>query len=118
MHKDLICPNCSISFEIDSNEVVVGPTGLCVTCPVCGYLGTVGIFSGEAALAENITNPHGLAVLKIGDVVQVTNSEHIWYNEFALICDVKPLFYRIEVMGRKIWVPQHWVKINEPNDIN
>lgn len=118
MLSDFICPNCSISFTINLNELTVGTGGICAICPVCGYSAQIRTFSGEASLAENITNPHGLEVLKIGDVVQVTNSEHVWYNEFAVICDVKPLFYRIEVMGRKMWVPQHWVKINELNDIN
>lgn len=113
MPNDITCPNCQISFTTDFNDLqVINSAGIGATCPVCGYNVLV------ASLTENIVNQHVSEVLKIGDVVQITNTEHVWCNEFAVICDVKPLFYRIEVMGRKMWVPQHWVKINEPNDTN
>lgn len=69
-------------------------------------------------MAEDITNPHSFEVLKKGDTVRIINTEHVWYDQIGLICDVKNLFYRIEIFGNKTWIPQHWVKIDEPDDAN
>lgn len=102
--KTVYCKKCGHIFVIEVSTVV---------CKFCGYQFKAGF------LAEDITNPQSFAVLKIGDIVKIVNSEHVWYNQIALICDVKPLFYRIEIFGQKVWMPQHWVgKIDESNNID
>lgn len=105
MNNDVvICPYCNIQLKRD--DIVS------IFCPECYNI------IANVILAENNVENKFLEVLKIGDVVQVTNEDHVWYNEFAIIRGIKPHFYRIEIRGKKTWVPQDWVKINEPDDTN
>jgi len=53
-------------------------------------------------------------VLEKGTVVRLINKQHVWYNEIGVIRLVKPNFYRLELHGKLIWVPQDWVIEDEP----
>jgi hypothetical protein len=103
MLNDIVCENCQLTiFEYSTNLV---------TCPICGHINKP---NNENVIYYNISSK----VFKIGDVVQVVNSDHVWHNEFAVVCGVKPLFSRCEIRGNKIWLPNHWINLNEPREIN
>lgn len=95
------CPLCGVlgEFDIDSN--------------VCYYCGNNIQITIEESIIENKPNlclTESLPVLENGTSVEVTNEEHPWFGEIGLICDKKPKFYRIEIMGSKVWFPVDWVK--------
>ena len=99
MPNDIICENCQLTiFDCDSSLV---------SCPICKHINNI---ISDNTIYNNINSK----VFKIGDIVQVVNDDHVWYNDFAVVCDVKPLFSRCEIRGNRIWLPNHWIKINEP----
>jgi hypothetical protein len=51
-----------------------------------------------------------LPVLEEGESVIIANEEHPWSGQIALICGLKHKFVRVELLGKKIWVPSEWVK--------
>jgi hypothetical protein len=51
-----------------------------------------------------------------GTIVIITNKEHPWYDDLAIIRGRKHKHHRIELHGIMIWVPNHWIKLNEPID--
>ncbi len=94
---DIACPKCQSIYKTQHLPLI---------CQICGYI----------ISSKDVVEPRSLEVLKIGDVVQITNAEHVWYGEFAVIRDIKPQFCKIEIFGKKTWIPQHWVQINEPDN--
>jgi len=113
MQNKTICQNCHYSFSFESIELNVNVelNQFYVTCPICNY--NINIIPPiENIIKEELQN------INIGDVVQIINAEHVWHKEFAIVCDKKPNYCRIEIYNKKIWVPKHWVKTNEPNNIN
>ncbi len=54
-----------------------------------------------------------IPLLEIGDIARIINKQHAWYNDIVIIRDKKHKQYRIEVHGRNIWVPEHWVGIDD-----
>jgi hypothetical protein len=100
MPNDIICENCRLTIIFDCDSDLV-------SCPICKHINKI--------INDNtIYNSINSKVFKIGDIVQVTNDDHVWHNEFAVVCDVKPLFSRCEIRGNRIWLPNHWIKLNEP----
>jgi len=55
---------------------------------------------------------------KGGETVVIINNEHVWAGEFALICDTKHKFVRLELLGTKIWMPTEWVEHHDSNQLN
>ena len=51
-----------------------------------------------------------------GTIVTIINEEHPWNNDLAIIRGRKHKHHRVELHGVKIWVPNHWIKLNEPVD--
>jgi hypothetical protein len=50
--------------------------------------------------------------IRIGALVRIYNHEHIWHGEIGIIRDIKNIgFCRVEMLGKLIWVPQHWLVI-------
>jgi len=47
---------------------------------------------------------------ELGDSVIIINSEHPWFNDIALVADLKHKFVRIEIHGKKVWLSEEWVK--------
>jgi hypothetical protein len=52
--------------------------------------------------------------IKIGLLVRIYNQEHIWHNEIGIVREVGLIFSRIELLGKLIWMPNHWlVEVDE-----
>jgi hypothetical protein len=51
-----------------------------------------------------------LPVLENGEIVQLINDEHPWNNEIGLICGKKHKHYQLEIRGKRLWVPEGWVR--------
>lgn len=52
--------------------------------------------------------------LQIGDVVKIVNEEHVWSGEYAIIREIKPGSCRVELHGRLVWLPNNWIRNDEP----
>ena len=52
--------------------------------------------------------------LEIGDIVKIVNEEHIWSGEYAIIRETKQDSCRVELHGRLVWLPNNWIKNDEP----
>ena len=48
-------------------------------------------------------------VLEIGMIALFKNEQHVFNNEICLIVDTKHKHYRVELNGKKIWIPEHWI---------
>lgn len=94
---EMPCPNCGHAVTI--NDYV---------CPSCSSKIIVCIEN------QSINNPVkqelDISDLRIGESVMITNQEHPYFEDIALICDKKHLFVRLELHGYKIWMPNDWVK--------
>ena len=99
------CNCCGENFTIRDNLVIDVNH---IICPICG--GVSQIATETLTIGQSNTLPIELPVLEEGRLVLITNKEHPWYNEIALICDRGHKSYRIEVNGSKLWVPPHWVE--------
>lgn len=84
-----------------------------VNCPICGYFIYFESVGGHKS--RSVPAPPPAEVLKVGDVVKIDNLSHPWHEEIALICAMKDKFYRLELNGKKLWVPFSWVKKHEPS---
>lgn len=67
----------------------------------------------NAVINANKNLPTVLPVLENGELVRLINEEHPWNNEIGLICDKKHKFYRLEIRGERLWVPEDWVRKND-----
>ena len=81
-------------------------------CPLCGR--AVPFAEETHYIGEKLKQEAPVEVLEEGTVVKVDNADHVWHGEIALICGIKHKFYRLDLLGRKTWVPQSWVKQYEP----
>jgi hypothetical protein len=110
MQATLKCPHCG---HIDTyNPVDVYLNGAFVLC--CECFGDINI-STEWVQIENNKNisqafDEVSPVLEKGESVVIVNEEHPWKDQIALVCDIKHKFVRIELLGKKLWVPNEWVK--------
>ena len=50
-----------------------------------------------------------------GTVVKICNHGHVWHGEIAIVRDIKIGFYRVELLGRLVWIPTHWAVKHEPD---
>lgn len=115
MMFEVYCVYCGTNNYFDP-QTIINKQHIRVICSLCGNPIHVSATSVTEYNAEINTKPI-LPVLEEGTIVEITNREHVWYGEIGLICDRKHKHYRIEVFGRKVWMPEHWVKsIDERND--
>jgi hypothetical protein len=109
---NVICPHCgnSVGWEFVDLDMKLGP----INCHHCNKAFTLvpdGTITVEDTGRVNLEGT--LPVLEKGETVLLNNEEHPWHNEIALICDKKHKHYRLEIRGKRLWVPENWVKINE-----
>lgn len=52
---------------------------------------------------------------KIGDIVSLVIVEHPWYKKVATVCEIDYNKARIDISGKKLWVPNDWIA---PHDFN
>jgi hypothetical protein len=56
--------------------------------------------------------------VKVGMLVRVYNQEHIWHNETGAVREVGPVFSRVELLGKLVRLPNHWlieIENDQPN---
>lgn len=114
MVVEITCPHCNITGNYDVSEISL--SNAILLCYKC--FGSITI-SAEQAQIENTykRDTEFLQALKKGDSVVIVNEEHPWKNQIALICDTKHKFTRIELLNKKIWVPNEWIKHYESNEL-
>lgn len=81
-------------------------------CSLCGRL--VPFVEETHYIGEKLQQVAPVEVFEEGTVVKIDHAGHVWHDEIGLICGVKHKFYRLELLGRRTWVPQTWVKKYEP----
>lgn len=109
--QTLKCPHCGFVGNYDISEVITDLAESYINCYNC--IETITLIT-EGVVIEN-TNERTcsetiLPVLEEGDTVVIINEEHPWNGEIALICGTKHRHYRIELHGKKVWVPFEWVE--------
>lgn len=101
----------------DISEVYLDD-GAFVLC--CKCFGTITIPTEWVQIEDNddkeLNSEEVFPVLEEGESVIIVNEEHPWNGEIALICGTKHKFVRIELLGKKLWVPNEWVKRHEFNE--
>lgn len=109
MILNLQCDACgeSADYTIDDSAEDIPLAMPCEHCASIIYIHQESFIIQKLKHTENASQ-----VLKNGTIVIIDNSDHVWHNEIGLVCDHKPKFYRLEVLGKKIWVPEEWVKEN------
>jgi hypothetical protein len=117
MKLPLTCEVCGLQNDYHHDDVVMGDPSfvICHGCSAYINLPTETIFLGEKLEQQNVLP---VVVLEKGDLVRLNNPDHVWYNQIALICGIKLKFYRLEINGKKIWVPQEWVIKDESFDFD
>lgn len=105
MKVRLQCEICGTVSRYDLTEFFVESYEASVKCHGCSS--PINIQTETITLEEKLKEQ--LPVLEEGETVRLDNREHVWHNEIALICERKHKFYRIELHGKKIWVPEDWV---------
>jgi hypothetical protein len=53
--------------------------------------------------------------IEVGILVRIYNQEHIWHNEIGIVREIGPVFSRIELLEKLIWIPNHWLVEVETN---
>ena len=107
----LKCPHCGASNSYDPSEVYLELAEGYVYCYNC--IRTITIVTEGVTVEDrgrDTCSEPILPVLEEGEIVVITNEEHPWNGELALICGIKHKHYRIEIFGCKLWVPFDWVK--------
>ena len=56
--------------------------------------------------------------IKIGLLVRIYNQEHIWHDEIGIIRAIGNGFCRIELLGKLVWMPNHWLLEIEETESN
>jgi hypothetical protein len=110
----LTCSECGITNSYNEESVAYEFDSTYIICYNCGSRINI-------QCETIITNTPGQAVtlpaLNIGELVRITNKDHVWYNEIGIIRAKKFKHYRLEINGKLVWFPENWVESNEPHDI-
>lgn len=103
MKVQLLCKICGSIEQHDLSEIPI-------RCPNC--LSSINPVVASVVLGEKLkqVDQTPTAVLEKGSLVVLDNQNHVWNGSIALICEVQHKFYRIELHGTRILVPQEWVK--------
>ena len=106
----LTCEACGYEGNYEHSAVESDQGYSWVICDRCTY--HITLATETITIGEKLQRREGqpVEVLKEGDVVRLDNPDHVWHNEIAIICGRKPKFYRLEINGKRIWVPKEWVK--------
>lgn len=109
MTQSLKCPNCNVRDSYDLAEVNVNLHGSFILCHHC--FEPIELVTEHAAVraADKRTLNEDKPEFKNGDLVVLINEEHPWSKELAIVREVGHKHYRIEILGRKVWVPFQWV---------
>lgn len=95
--NDITCPQCGTKLLVYES-----------ICSICNHVINQTtentIINKNAALESQISN------LPLGESVIIINEEHPYHGDIALICAKKHLHVRLELHGKKIWMPNNWVK--------
>lgn len=116
MNLVLTCLQCHEQQRYDPAEIIITDAGGYCVCAYC--LTTIPVVVENTIIGENQQSRPLQPVLEKGAVVLINNPQHAWHNAVAIVCGVKPRFYRVEAYGRRLWLPIEWVKHYEPNDFN
>jgi len=111
---NLICPACGIKNSCDESRMIYERDFVYVICSICGSTIKIQCETITSKPQQEILLP----ALEIGEVVKITNRDHVWFNEIAIIRAIKFKHYRLEIHGQLIWVPEDWVESDEPDDVN
>jgi transcription initiation factor TFIIIB Brf1 subunit/transcription initiation factor TFIIB len=105
-----------IRCRICKNETVIDLHSLLSADPCCDSCGT----SLEASLVDAVPHSYeeSIPVLRVGEIVKISNEQHVWHGEIGIIRNKKHKQYRIEVLGKLLWVPEHWVQTNDTDDFS
>lgn len=106
----LPCSECGFEQEVTGDNCDGS-----FTCGRCFQLNYITVEMCEIEIKLGESPPSVVEVLEKGTLVQLDNPDHVWHGEFALICGHKHRFYRLELLGKKIWVPREWVKYEPLN---
>ena len=93
------CPSCNRVLSLDVLNLLCS-----LLCPHC--MATI--------LVEQYPPPSTLqcsSKYNTGDIVKIINKEHLWFQEIAIVRESKNRFCKIELFGRTIRVPEHWLEI-------
>ncbi len=102
------CDCCGRENEYGMRQVNFGfSDGYYIDCVYC--FTPISLYITNETIGAKFTQEPPPKVLNKGTVVKFDNRDHVWHNEIAIICDTKTGFYRLELLGKKIWVPQNWV---------
>jgi hypothetical protein len=56
-------------------------------------------------------------MIPVGALVKICNHEHIWHGQIGIVRNVKDIkFYRVELLGKLVWMPQHWLTVIEDDN--
>lgn len=110
--QTLKCPHCGSVNDYELSEVIFDLAESYINCYNC--IKTITFITEIITINDGKTYPTP-PVLRNGTIVVIINEEHIWSGEIALICGIKHKHYRIELLGKKIWVPFEWVKQTDDN---
>jgi len=116
MQINLKCPHCSITEDYDVSEVFVNEAF--VLCCKCYSIIPVSMewVQIEEGSSTKLTSGQ-VSPFKNGESVIIDNAEHPWYSQIALVCGNKHKFVRIELFGKRIWMPNEWIKqYNNPDE--
>ena len=101
------CPDCGRQLSAQSSDIQYLENHVFISCLFCGY---------EIPLvSETIQTPR--VQLKCqepdfeeGQLVTISNEQHVWHNEIGIVRAKKHLHCRIEINGKLIWLPSTWIK--------
>lgn len=110
------CAHCDLSWEYHISTVRLDGDGGHAFSVECHYCGESITLTSKLLFIKRILEKQA-SVFKKRSLVVLNNEDHVWHGEPAIICDVKPGFYRLEIVGTRLWVPYNWVKQNELDDV-
>ena len=110
----LCCSACGVVHSYDESLVCYAFDSVYVDCYNCSSKINI---SYETAAPQSLIADN-LPVLPIGTLITIINKEHPWSDDIGIIRDKKFKHYRIEVHGQLVWMPEDWIKQNEPDDVD
>lgn len=59
-----------------------------------------------------------ISPFETGALVRIQNHEHIWHEQIGIVRDIRDNgFYRVELLGKLVWMPKHWlVAVEDDHD--
>lgn len=111
MTQILKCPHCGSISAYDLSEINLDLVESYVSCYNC--VETIPLITEDIIIGNTDEKTHSkemFPVLEKGETIVIVNEEHPWNGELALVCGVKHKHYRIEIFGKRIWVPFEWVR--------